>query len=671
MTDSGNSTVSYTLISSPERSWDIPDVDLYEEADLQAIDQVAPPLSPAYLPDPVELDENVPVYVPKPEYPEYLKPPADIIVDEDQPYADGPVPTALSAGYITDSNLEEDPKEDPKEEENADYTNETKEEDPEEEGPEEEDPEEKESDDNAASEEEPSEGSDDIEPFEEDETAVTLPPSRLRGARISIHPQTPMPPFSEARVAELLAMPTPPPSPLTLMSSLLPQIPSPPFPVPSPPPIPSSPLPPPVPVETHASKQDVAAALLMLPSTTRRSEVPETDMPPRKILYFATPTTGFEVGDSSAAAAARPPRDLYGFDDDRYEAQTRQRNGEEFHSQLRDAQLDRASIRAEIVALRDRGTILEDAYIELHEDLLRSEARNESFEAQNKSLVVRIETIETRMTEMEDQFQDTKDLAVNHMIRTQALEARAQIDTMEDVGRRTSNNMTPEAVQAMLNQAMQRNSTNGDESHSSRGGPTRPVQSVCACSYSDVMKYQPLNLRGTKGVVGLSRWFEKMESVFHISDCAVENQVKFATCTMLDAALNWWNGHVRTLGHDAAYAMTWETLKNKLTDKYCPKGKIKKLEIEMWNLKVRENDVAAYTQCFQELALMCTKFLTDETENVNKYISGLPDNIHENVMSERPKTLDEAIELANDLMDRKLHTYAERQNDNKRKADDL
>ncbi|GJV67535.1 putative reverse transcriptase domain-containing protein [Tanacetum coccineum] len=161
-----------------------------------------------------------------------------------------------------------------------------------------------------------------------------------------------------------------------------------------------------------------------------------------------------------------------------------------------------------------------------------------------------------------------------------------------------------------------------------------------------------------------------MESVFHISDYAIDNQVKFATCTLLGAALTWWNGHVRTLGHDAAYDMTWGTLKKKLTDKYCPKGEIKKLEIELWNLKVRGNDVAAYTQRFQELALMCTKFLADETEKVDKYISGLPDNIHGNVMSARPKTLDDAIELANDLMDQKLRTYAERQNENKRKADD-
>nr|GEV16939.1 hypothetical protein [Tanacetum cinerariifolium] len=110
--------------------------------------------------------------------------------------------------------------------------------------------------------------------------------------------------------------------------------------------------------------------------------------------------------------------------------------------------------------------------------------------------------------------------------------------------------------------------------------------------------------------------------------------------------------------------------KKKSMDKYYPNGEIKKLEIELWNLKVRGNDVAVYTQRFQELALMCIKFLVDETVKIDKYIGGLPDNIHGNVMSARPKTLDFAIELANDLMDQKLRTYAERQNENKRKADD-
>nr|GEW59604.1 hypothetical protein [Tanacetum cinerariifolium]GEW59606.1 hypothetical protein [Tanacetum cinerariifolium]GEW59767.1 hypothetical protein [Tanacetum cinerariifolium] len=295
MTDSRNSTVSYTLISSPKRSWDIPYVDLYEEAALHAIEQVAPPLSPAYLPDPIELDEHVPVYVLEPEYSEYLEPLADDIVAEDHPHADDVAPTALSPSYITDSNPEEDSEEYPKEEESVDYVNEPEEEDLEKEDPKEEYPEEEEFDDNVAREEEPSKGSDDKEPFEEDETAITPPPSRLHGERISIRPQTPMPPLSVARFAKLLVMPIPPPSPLTPMSSPLPQIPSPPFHVPLSPPIPSSPIPPPVPVQTHAPEENVTTALLMLQSTTRRSEVLEADMPPRKRLCFATPTTGCDT----------------------------------------------------------------------------------------------------------------------------------------------------------------------------------------------------------------------------------------------------------------------------------------------------------------------------------------------------------------------------------------
>ncbi|GKC93145.1 putative reverse transcriptase domain-containing protein, partial [Tanacetum coccineum] len=134
---------------------------------------------------------------------------------------------------------------------------------------------------------------------------------------------------------------------------------------------------------------------------------------------------------------------------------------------------------------------------------------------------------------------------------------------------------------------------------------------------------------------------EKMESVFNISGCAIENQVKFATCTLLCDALTWWNGQIRTLGPEV-YAMTWEILKKKMMDKYCPQGEIKKLEIKLWNLKVKGNDVPACTERFQELILICTKFVANETEKVDKYINGLPDNMYGNV----------------------------KQSDNKRKADD-
>ncbi|GKB30233.1 hypothetical protein Tco_0869634, partial [Tanacetum coccineum] len=76
----------------------------------------------------------------------------------------------------------------------------------------------------------------------------------------------------------------------------------------------------------------------------------------------------------------------------------------------------------------------------------------------------------------------------------------------------------------------------------------RNVQTVHPCYYGDFMKCRPLNFKGTEDVVGLTRWIEKMESVFNISGCAIEKQVEIATCTLLRAALTWWNGQIRTLG---------------------------------------------------------------------------------------------------------------------------
>nr|GEZ36484.1 hypothetical protein [Tanacetum cinerariifolium] len=177
--------------------------------------------------------------------------------------------------------------------------------------------------------------------------------------------------------------------------------------------------------------------------------------------------------------------------------------------------------------------------------------------------------------------------------------------------------MTSESVQAMIDQALLRNSTNGDGSQSSHRDNPRNVLTTRPCFYADFMKCQSLNFKGNEGVVSLTRWIEKMESVFNINGCAIENQVKFATCTLLDAALTWWNGQIRALGPEA-YAMTWEVLKKKLTNKYCPQGKLKKLDIELWNLKVKGNDVPTYTNRFQELTLICTKFIANENKKIDK-----------------------------------------------------
>nr|GEZ34177.1 hypothetical protein [Tanacetum cinerariifolium] len=120
--------------------------------------------------------------------------------------------------------------------------------------------------------------------------------------------------------------------------------------------------------------------------------------------------------------------------------------------------------------------------------------------------------------------------------------------------------------------------TNGDDSHNFRTGVRRMERAARECTYTDFLKCQTLPFKGTEGVASLSQWCERMESVFHISNCAAENQVKFATCTLHSVALTWWNTHVQTVGHEAAYGMSWKTLMKMMTDKYCPRNKIRKLE---------------------------------------------------------------------------------------------
>ncbi|GJX41344.1 putative reverse transcriptase domain-containing protein [Tanacetum coccineum] len=240
----------------------------------------------------------------------------------------------------------------------------------------------------------------------------------------------------------------------------------------------------------------------------------------------------------------------------------------------------------------------------------------------------------------------------------------------------TTTSVTNAQIQAMINEGVTaalaaRDATrNGDDSHTSGTGARRPVQVARECTYPDFLKCQPLNFKGTEGVVGLTQWFEKMESVYSISNCTVACQVKFATCTLQGNALTWWNSHVKTTTPEAAHAMPWRTLKKMMTDKYCPRGEIKKLEFEMWNLKVKGNDVVTYSQRFQELALMCDRMFPEEIDQVEKYVGGLPDTIHGSVMATKPKTMQDAIEFATELMDKKINTWAERQADNKRKSDD-
>ncbi|GJS97295.1 hypothetical protein Tco_0804263 [Tanacetum coccineum] len=178
--------------------------------------------------------------------------------------------------------------------------------------------------------------------------------------------------------------------------------------------------------------------------------------------------------------------------------------------------------------------------------------------------------------------------------------------------------VTNAQLQAMIDQGVTvalaardaNRSTNGEDNHNSGTGVRRTERVTRECTYQDFMKCQPLFFKGTEGGVELTQWFKRMETV--------------------------------TVGHDVAYAMTWTDLKKKMTDKYCLKNEIKKLEVKMF---------------------------PEESDKIEKYVDGLPDMIHGSVMASRQKIMQDAIQMATELMDKKISTLAERQAKNKRKLD--
>nr|GEU80342.1 nucleotide-binding alpha-beta plait domain-containing protein [Tanacetum cinerariifolium] len=166
---------------------------------------------------------------------------------------------------------------------------------------------------------------------------------------------------------------------------------------------------------------------------------------------------------------------------------------------------------------------------------------------------------------------------------------------------RTANALEAKSQSQNNNDSDNRNGGNGNGGNGNPKENDRGARLIAReYTYQDFMKCQPLNFKGTEGVFGLIRWFEKMETVFHISNYPEKYQVKYTTCTLLNSALTWWNSHKRTIRADAAFSMSWKELK--------------KLMVEV----------------FQELTMLCTKMVLEKKDRVEKFIGGLADNIQGN-----------------------------------------
>ncbi|GJV19246.1 putative reverse transcriptase domain-containing protein [Tanacetum coccineum] len=197
--------------------------------------------------------------------------------------------------------------------------------------------------------------------------------------------------------------------------------------------------------------------------------------------------------------------------------------------------------------------------------------------------------------------------------------------------KRTSTSAAPAMTQAAIKklvsdsgaaslEAQAATMANTDNTNRNTGQSGTPV--ARKCTYKEFMSYQPFNSKGTEGAVGLIRWYKRTESVFSCSNCTEDSKLKFATGTLTEDALSWWNSFAQPIGIEEAYKITWSELKRLLTKKYCPRTKVKKIEDDFYNLTVKGNDLKTY--------------------------------FRRTVTASKPQTLEEATNIAQSLMDQIL-----------------
>ncbi|GJR17092.1 putative reverse transcriptase domain-containing protein [Tanacetum coccineum] len=600
--------------------------------------------SPDYVPGREEPEQAPPLleFVLEPVYPEFMPLEDDVLPSEEQPLPVAASPTADSPGYIPESDLEKDLEDDNDKdlkEDSADYPTDRDDDKEEEPFGDEVDDDEEDEDDDEEEEEDlaPADSTtvafpsvdhvpfaEETEPFETDESAPIPPPHPAYRvtARISIRAQTPVSLLSDIEI---------PSPPLPLILSPLPA--SPPLPVSSPP-LPASPTYPLgyqaamiwLRAETPSSTPPLGTLLLLpiplptssppllLPSTDYRLGVSEVTLSPRKRLCFPLGLR-YEVGESSSTPTARPTGGL--------KADYR------FVGTL-DDEIRRDPKRYVAYGITDTW---EDMVEDIHgtlvvTDVVELSQRMTDFVTTRDRLDFPMSPGDGRwMLVTPRVLRDSRDpLKVQHGPRYRRRPVAVHRFCYVKMAPKRTTRSTPVAttattttvtnaqLKAMIDQGITvalaardaDRSMNGYDSHNSGMGVRRNKRATRECTYPDFMKCQPLNFKGTKGVVELTQWFETMETVFSISNYSVENQIKFFTY-----------------------------LKKKMTDKYYPRTKIKKLKAELWNLKVKEFD------------------------KIERYVGGFPDMIHGSVVASKPKTMQEAIEIAIELMDNKIRTFAE------------
>ncbi|GJT58948.1 putative reverse transcriptase domain-containing protein [Tanacetum coccineum] len=130
-----------------------------------------------------------------------------------------------------------------------------------------------------------------------------------------------------------------------------------------------------------------------------------------------------------------------------------------------------------------------------------------------------------------------------------------------------------------------------------------------------------VTLRSLMGAIALTRWIEKMESVFDNSGCTANQRVRYAASCFVNKALTWWNTQVQARGREAAISMSWNDFRALLVEELCLRNEMEKLENKFWNHTMVGANHVAYTDRFHELAKLVPHLVTSESSRIKRILT--------------------------------------------------
>ncbi|GKB65214.1 reverse transcriptase domain-containing protein, partial [Tanacetum coccineum] len=139
------------------------------------------------------------------------------------------------------------------------------------------------------------------------------------------------------------------------------------------------------------------------------------------------------------------------------------------------------------------------------------------------------------------------------------------------------------------------------------------IRKLVADSVTAALEAQAANMANTDNTT-------RPREVFSRSNCTKDYKVKFATGTLTEEALSWWNSFAQLIGIEEAYKITWVEFKKLLIKKYCPRTEFQKMEDEFYHLTVKGNDLKTYVRRYQELATLCPTMVPDSEKMIEVFI---------------------------------------------------